>query len=78
MSVRHSIKVNGKWYQAGEEIVLDKSKNKEAVEKHYTKTEINRMSTTELQKLSATNGIENAFDMSGNELKKVLIQHFEL
>lgn len=46
--------------------------------KKYTKTEINRMSTAELQNLAASEGIENAFETSGNELKKILAQHFEL
>ncbi|MGN0378533.1 MAG: hypothetical protein ACI4EU_02985 [Butyrivibrio sp.] len=44
----------------------------------YTKTEINRMSTSELQKVASENGIKGAKDMTGSELKKVLIQKFEL
>lgn len=47
-------------------------------EKQYTKTDINRMSTAELQSLAAEVGIENAFDTSGGELKKLLIEHFGL
>lgn len=50
----------------------------DSVEKKYTKSEINRMSTAELQNLAAAEGIENAFETSGNELKKILAQHFEL
>lgn len=46
--------------------------------KQYTKTEINRMSTAELQNLAAAEGIENAFETSGNELKKILTEHFNL
>lgn len=46
--------------------------------KQYTKTEINRMSTVELQNLAAIEGIENAFETSGNELKKILTEHFRL
>lgn len=46
--------------------------------KRYTKTEINRMSTAELQNLAAAEGIENAFETSGNELKKILAEHFGL
>lgn len=46
--------------------------------KKYTKTEINRMSTAELQNLAAVEGIENAFETSGNELKKILAEHFGL
>lgn len=46
--------------------------------KKYTKTEINRMSTAELQNLAAAEGIENAFETSGNELKKILAEYFGL
>lgn len=42
-------------------------------EQKYTKTEINRMNTTELQNLAASRGIEGAFDMTGTDLKKRLI-----
>lgn len=51
---------------------------KKVESKQYTKTEINRMSTSELQNLAATEGIENAFETSGNELKKILAERFGL
>ena len=44
----------------------------------YTKTEINRMSTADLQKLAAEQGIENAQATSGAELKEILIAKFNL
>lgn len=44
----------------------------------YTKTEINRMSTAELQELAKKQGIENAESITGGELKKILIEKFEL
>lgn len=50
----------------------------DSTEKKYTKTEINRMSTAELQNLASAEGIENAFETSGNELKKILVEHFGL
>ena len=46
--------------------------------KPLTKTEINRMPIAELKDLALKNGIENAEDMTGAELKKVLISRFEL
>lgn len=46
--------------------------------KTYTKTEINRMSTAELQALALENDIDGANDMTGAELKKVLIDKFNL
>lgn len=74
MIATHSVKMNGKWYRAGEEIPLAEPE----IKKVYTKTEINRMSTAELQNLSEVEGIENAFETSGGELKKLLIEHFGL
>ena len=76
MIATHSIKINGRWYKAGEEIRSANtiSENK----KTYTKTEINRMSTSDLQKLASEHGIEDAQEKSGAELKKLLIQMFGL
>ena len=44
----------------------------------YTKTDISRMSTADLQPLAAAHGIENAKELSGAELKKLLIEKFGL
>lgn len=44
----------------------------------FTKTDINRMSTADLQSLAAEQGIENATELSGAELKKLLIEKFGL
>ena len=46
---------------------------KEENEKKYTKSEINRMSTADLQALAAENGVENAYDMTGSDLKTLLV-----
>lgn len=54
------------------------NENEEESERQYTKSEINRMSTADLQELALTEGIENAYSTSGGELKKILIQHFGL
>ena len=54
------------------------NKPEETKEIEYTKTEINRMSTAELKSLSIENGIDGADEMTGAELKKVLIEHFKL
>lgn len=90
MVAKHSVKVNGVWYRAGEEITPAKTETKEKnfldefaeniakEEFAYTKTEINRMSTADLKKLATSNGIDKAEDMSGSELKKVLIERFGL
>lgn len=44
----------------------------------YTKTEINRMPLDELKALATSNGVEGANDMTGGELKKLLIEMFNL
>ena len=44
----------------------------------YTKTDISRMSTADLQSLATAHGMENAKELSGAELKKILIEKFGL
>lgn len=44
----------------------------------HTKSEINRMSTAELQNLAASIGIDGAFEMTGADLKKRLISELNL
>lgn len=46
--------------------------------KSYTKTEINRMSTAELKAFATKQGIDGAKDMTGSELKRVLVQKLGL
>lgn len=62
----------------GEEGIEDTSKEMENRDKTYTKTEINRMSTAELQELASNTGVEGASEMTGTELKKMLIERFGL
>ena len=50
----------------------------ESAEATYTKTEINRMSTAELKELATSKRLEGAEDMTGADLKKVLIEKFGL
>lgn len=77
MIAQNTMKINGKWYKAGEEISLAKPQA-EAKQNQYTKTEINRMSTAELQTLALENGVDGSDEMTGAELKKVLIEKFGL
>ena len=44
----------------------------------YTKTDISRMTTADLQSLATAQGMENAKELSGAELKKILIEKFGL
>ena len=77
MIAQNTMKMNGKWYKAGEEISLARPQA-EAKQNQYTKTEINRMSTAELQTLALENDVDGADEMTGAELKKVLIEKFGL
>ena len=70
---------NGVWYPAGTEVPEDNPNTKtENGQNQYTKTEINRMSTAELQELALENSVDGADEMTGAELKKVLIEKFGL
>ena len=77
MISQNTMKMNGKWYKAGEEISLAKPQE-EVKQNQHTKTEINRMSTAELQELALENDIDGAEQMTGAELKKVLVEKFGL
>lgn len=77
MIAQNTMKMDGKWYKAGEEI-LSAEPHTEAKTNQYTKTEINRMSTAELQELALENGIYGTDEMTGAELKKVLVEKFKL
>lgn len=88
----HMVKVNGNYYQTGEDVpeikdmavdenlppYSDDDIELETKNRTYTKSEINRMSTADLQNLAAEEGIEDAYETSGNELKKILTEHFGL
>ena len=70
---------NGVWYPAGTEVPEDNKNTKEQnAQNKYTKSEINRMSTAELHELALENDIDGAEQMTGAELKKVLIEKFGL
>ena len=69
MIAGHITKISGKWFFPGEEIPEETA---------YTKTKINRMSTADLQKLATEHGVAGAEEISGEELKKILIEKFKL
>ena len=87
MKFGHLVKYNGQYYPAGADVPVGDNPVKEVVEDakpivekqtDYTKTEINRMSTSELKEVATSNGVENAEEMTGADLKKVLIEKFGL
>lgn len=61
-----------------EEKQEEKKEGEEDEKLNLTKTKINRMSVEELKELAIAKKIENANDMTGAELKEILIKHFEL
>ena len=75
---------NGVWYPAGADVPEDiipittDNLTEKLVRNEHTKTEINRMSTAELQELALENNVDCADEMTGTELKKVLIEKFGL
>ena len=74
MVYEYKVKYHGKWYMPGEEVPEDK----QGASFVYTKTDINRMSTADLQALASENGIANADSFSGADLKSMLIEKFNL
>ncbi len=78
MIAKHSIKQNGRWYKAGEEISSPAEVMQTKEEKKITKTDIHRMPVEELRKLAAEYGIENAEMMNGSEIKKIILDYLEM
>lgn len=94
MKYDHMVKINGRYYTAGEDVPEHTVPAEEEVspppfdydiafeerpeEKRYTRTDINRMSKAELQEVAMRAGVENAYSMTGNELKEYLLNAFGL
>lgn len=75
---------DGIWYPAGTDVPADTFTEPELPfvtvpnDKKYTKTEINRMSTADLKEFALEQEIDKAEEMTGAELKKVLIEKLGL
>jgi hypothetical protein len=81
------VKYNGVYYTAGTNVPVGVSsveiKDNKIIDEvkeevKYTKTDINRMSTSDLKSLAKSEGIKDADTLSGADLKKVLIEKFGL
>ena len=59
------------------EELVEVSLNDKVKTSGLSKTEINRMSTAELQELAKGFGVKDAEEMSGNQIKKLLIGTME-
>lgn len=87
MVYNHLVKYNGVYYPAGTDVPVGVSsveiKDNKIIDEvkeevKYTKTDINRMSTSDLKSLAKSEGIKDADTLSGADLKKVLIEKFGL
>lgn len=85
MKYPYAVKCNGEYYPSGAEVTEGLSSevnSKESVEKkepkQYSRTIINRMSTAELQQTALEEGIEDAGERTGAELKKILVERLGL
>ena len=75
MVATHTMKINGKLYRSGEEIPSPGEKPVEKVEeKAISKSKIMTMKASDLRALASKNGIDNADEYTGSELKKMLIE----
>ena len=79
MKYPYIVNKDGVWYPAGTEVPEGTSSiAKESKDDNLTKTDINRMTTAELKELAEKEEIEGFEEMTGGELKKVLIEKFGL
>ena len=74
MKYPYIVNKDGVWYPAGTEVPEGTSSKHE----NLTKTDINRMTTAELKELAEKEEIDGFEEMTGGELKKVLIEKFGL
>lgn len=77
MIATNVIKIDGKWYKAGE-VIPEEIPEKSSFEFNYTKTDINRMSVQDLRSLATSHGMSNVDSMTGGELKEYFISKFNL
>lgn len=76
MIAEYTMKRNGKWYKAGDEV--PEINTPASSDFRYTKTDINRMSVSDLRQIVMSTGVENADIMTGAEMKEYLINLFDL
>lgn len=76
MIAEYTMKRNGKWYKAGDEV--PEINTPAFSDSRYTKTDINRMSVSDLRQIVIGTGVENADIMTGAEMKEYLINLFGL
>lgn len=70
--------VDGEVLGEVKEDVIEITDEKTVKENQFTKTEINRMPLAELKEVASLNGVDGWDEMTGAELKKTLIEKFNL
>ena len=78
MVYEYKVKYKGKWYLPGENVPDDNATPEKNSGGSYTKTDINRMSVSDLRQIVMSTGVENADIMTGAEMKEYLINLFGL
>lgn len=83
MVATHSIKKNGRWYKAGEEIIspadfMNLPEIPAQEERKFAKTEIYQMHVKELRELATKQGIDGAENLNGSDIKKLLVEKMGL
>ena len=83
MKYPYDVKVGSVWYEAGTEIPnMEEVKAEEPVveepQKRITKSDVLGMRKAELIKLAKENGISEADEMTGSELKSALVTALNL
>ena len=86
MIAQNTVKMNGKWYKAGEEIpqthfpenMMNYPSEPYTREKQYTRTDISRMNVRDLRRLALENGVYDVQKMTSAEIKKTLLKILEL
>lgn len=77
MKFGHIVSFNGVWYPAGTDVPVPGAAIENQTEEALTKTDINRMPVAELRELCEKEGIA-AEDLSGSDMKKLLIEKYQL
>lgn len=91
MKYDHKVNRNGVYYATGQEVpendmamddeplpFSDVENIDEEPDSRYTRSEIMTMRTADLRDVAEKNGVDNAHDLPGTELKKILIEKFGL
>lgn len=73
MKYDHKVKYNGIWYSPGEDVPVEKEEKQV-----YTKSDITTMRVDDLRHLAASVNVPNVEEMTGAELKQILLAKFGL